>query len=89
MSEVQTTEKKLSKVEHLKIASNHLRGPIDIELHNDVDHFTDDGYQMLKFHGIYQQDDRDLRKSRKAQGLGPDYSFMIRVAIPGGVSCIR
>jgi sulfite reductase (ferredoxin) len=40
---------------------------------------------MLKFHGIYQQDDRDLRKARKAQGLGPDYSFMIRVAIPGGV----
>ena len=91
MSEVPTNEKtpgvekKLSKVEHLKIASNHLRGPIDTELHNSADHFTDDGYQMLKFHGIYQQDDRDLRKSRKAQGLGPDYSFMIRVAIPGGV----
>ncbi|MCV5863764.1 sulfite reductase subunit beta, partial [Escherichia coli] len=33
----------------------------------------------------YQQDDRDVRKARKAQGLGPDYSFMIRVAIPGGV----
>jgi sulfite reductase (ferredoxin) len=83
MSEVQPP--KLSKVEHLKIASNHLRGPVDTELQNDADHFTEDGYQILKFHGIYQQDDRDLRKSRKAQGLGPDYSFMIRVAIPGGV----
>jgi sulfite reductase (ferredoxin) len=83
MSEVQAP--KLSKVEHLKIASSHLRGPVDAELHNDADHFTEDGYQILKFHGIYQQDDRDLRKSRKAQGLGPDYSFMIRVAIPGGV----
>ncbi|MGL4610431.1 MAG: NADPH-dependent assimilatory sulfite reductase hemoprotein subunit, partial [Trueperaceae bacterium] len=83
MSETQAP--KLSKVEHLKIASNHLRGPIDTELYNGEDHFTDDGYQMLKFHGIYQQDDRDLRKARKAQGLGPDYSFMIRVAIPGGV----
>ncbi len=83
MSEVPTP--KLSKVEHLKIASRHLRGPIDTELHNSEDHFTDDGYQMLKFHGIYQQDDRDLRKPRKAEGFGPDYSFMIRVAIPGGV----
>jgi sulfite reductase (ferredoxin) len=83
MSEVQAP--KLSKVEHLKIASSHLRGPVDTELHNDADHFTEDGYQILKFHGIYQQDDRDLRKPRKAEGLGPDYSFMIRVAIPGGV----
>ncbi len=76
---------KLSKVEHLKIASSHLRGPVDSELHNDLDHFTEGGYQILKFHGIYQQDDRDLRKPRKAEGLGLDYSFMIRVAIPGGV----
>jgi sulfite reductase (ferredoxin) len=83
MSEV--TAPKLSKVEHLKIASNHLRGPVDTELQNDLDHFTEDGYQILKFHGIYQQDDRDLRKPRKAEGLGLDYSFMIRVAIPGGV----
>jgi sulfite reductase (ferredoxin) len=79
------SEAKLSKVEYLKMASRHLRGPVDTELHNNSDHFSEDAYQMLKFHGIYQQDDRDLRKSRKAQGLGPDYSYMIRVAIPGGV----
>lgn len=79
------SEAKLSKVEHLKIASNRLRGPVDSELHSGSDHFSEDAYQILKFHGIYQQDDRDIRKARKAQGLGPDYSFMIRVAIPGGV----
>lgn len=78
-------EAKLSKVEYVKIASNRLRGPVDAELHDGSDHFSEEGYQILKFHGIYQQDDRDVRKARKAQGLGPDYSFMIRVAIPGGV----
>ncbi|MDX2006103.1 MAG: NADPH-dependent assimilatory sulfite reductase hemoprotein subunit [Meiothermus sp.] len=84
MSEPQATQK-LSKNEHLKTASRHLRGPVDSELHNGSDHFSEDAYQILKFHGIYQQDDRDIRKARKAQGLGPDYSYMIRVAIPGGV----
>jgi sulfite reductase (ferredoxin) len=79
------SEAKLSKVEYVKIASNRLRGPVDTELHDGTDHFSEEGYQILKFHGIYQQDDRDVRKARKAQGLGPDYSFMIRVAIPGGV----
>jgi sulfite reductase (ferredoxin) len=76
---------KLNKVETVKAHSRHLRGPVDTELQNDADHFSEDSGVILKFHGIYQQDDRDLRKSRKAQGLGPDYSFMIRVAIPGGV----
>lgn len=38
-----------------------------------------------KFHGIYQQDDRDLRADRKRAGLEPAYSFMVRVRIPGGV----
>ena len=75
----------MSKVEPIKLRSNRLRGPVDVELHNGSDHFSEEGYQILKFHGIYQQDDRDVRKARKAQGLGPDYSFMIRVAIPGGV----
>jgi sulfite reductase (ferredoxin) len=81
------TEGKINKnkVETVKVQSRHLRGPLDVELPNDQDHFSEDGTLILKFHGIYQQDDRDLRKSRKAQGLGPDYSFMIRVAIPGGV----
>ncbi|MDW8090301.1 MAG: NADPH-dependent assimilatory sulfite reductase hemoprotein subunit [Meiothermus sp.] len=75
---------KLSKVEEIKLKSQRLRGPVEQELGNGLDHFSEEGYQILKFHGIYQQDDRDLRKARKAQGLGPAYSFMIRVAIPGG-----
>ncbi|WP_027882618.1 NADPH-dependent assimilatory sulfite reductase hemoprotein subunit [Meiothermus rufus] len=79
------SETKLSNVEYIKIASHYLRGPVDAELHSESDHFSEAGYQILKFHGIYQQDDRDVRKARKAQGLGPDYRFMIRVAIPGGV----
>lgn len=75
---------RLSKVEQIKLTSRHLRGPVDHELHDGNDHFSDEGYQILKFHGIYQQDNRDVRKARKARGLGPEYSFMIRVAIPGG-----
>ncbi len=78
-------QSKISKVESIKLASRNLRGPVDLELNSPSDHFSEEGYQILKFHGIYQQDDRDVRKARKAQGLGPDYSFMIRVAIPGGV----
>lgn len=80
-----SSQSKVSKVESIKLASRNLRGPVDLELNNPSDHFSEEGYQILKFHGIYQQDDRDVRKARKAQGLGPDYSFMIRVAIPGGV----
>jgi sulfite reductase (ferredoxin) len=76
---------KKSKVEQIKEASHYLRGPLDTELGNAQDHFGADGGVILKFHGIYQQDDRDIRKARKAQGLGPDYSFMIRVAIPAGI----
>lgn len=75
----------VSKVEQLKLASRHLRGPVDSELNNASDHFSEDAYQILKFHGIYQQDDRDVRKARKAQGLGPNYSYMVRIAIPGGI----
>ncbi len=79
------SSEKLSKVEHLKIASQHLRGPVNTELKNQTDNFTEDAGQILKFHGIYQQTNRDIKKARKAQGLGPSYSFMIRVAIPGGL----
>lgn len=72
--------------EHIKIASNFLRGTIAEGL---VDETTgslsaSDG-QLTKFHGIYQQDDRDIRDERSAQGLEPAYSFMIRVRMPGGV----
>jgi sulfite reductase (NADPH) hemoprotein beta-component len=72
--------------EHIKAASQYLRGTIAEGL---VDTTTgalapSDG-QLTKFHGIYQQDDRDIRDERQAQGVAPAYSFMIRVRMPGGV----
>ncbi len=75
----------LSKVEHVKLESQYLRGTLKTELENSQDHFIDTSELLLKFHGIYQQSDRDIRKARKAQGLGALHSFMIRVAIAGGV----
>ncbi|OLY77608.1 Sulfite reductase [NADPH] subunit beta [Smittium mucronatum] len=71
--------------EENKINSNYLRGNIVSELLDDskgnVDDFTG---KLLKFHGTYGQDDRDLRASRIEAGLSPAYSFMIRVRLPGG-----
>ncbi|TFL01917.1 sulfite reductase subunit beta [Pterulicium gracile] len=72
--------------EHIKAASNYLRGTIAEGL---VDESTgalapSDG-QLTKFHGIYEQDDRDIRDDRLAQGVEPAYSFMIRVRLPAGV----
>ncbi|MGH7576879.1 MAG: NADPH-dependent assimilatory sulfite reductase hemoprotein subunit, partial [Longimicrobiales bacterium] len=78
-------ETELSKVEHIKEASRGLRGPLADELHNDSSHLSEDAKQILKFHGSYQQDDRDARRGRKKAGLEPAYSFMIRSRVPGGV----
>ncbi|HKI44519.1 MAG TPA: NADPH-dependent assimilatory sulfite reductase hemoprotein subunit, partial [Balneolales bacterium] len=74
----QGTDKK-SKLESIKEESNYLRGSISEELVNDLDYFGKDAIQLLKFHGTYQQDDRDLR-----QGRGKHYQVMIRTRIPGG-----
>jgi sulfite reductase (ferredoxin) len=74
-----------NKVEIAKQQSHYLRGTLPEELENGTDHFSDSNELLLKFHGIYQQSDRDARKARKAQGLPPEHSFMIRVAIAGGV----
>ena len=75
-----------SKVEKAKVAGKLLRGTID-EVLNDTaqDSFEHDDLQLLKFHGTYQQDDRDLRAERRKEGLGKAFSFMIRIALPGGV----
>lgn len=74
-----------SKVEGYKVASQNLRGTIDETLKNpEADHFEESDLQLLKFHGSYQQDDRDLRKPRRAEGLGKAYSFMLRIALPAG-----
>lgn len=77
-------KKKHSKVELAKKASSGLRGTIPENLDSGATHFENDDIQVLKFHGIYQQDDRDHRKERRSRGLEPEYSFMVRVAIPGG-----
>lgn len=74
-----------SKVEVAKENSQLLRGTIDETLKNpELDCFSEDDLQLLKFHGSYQQDDRDLRKERRAEGLGKAYSYMIRVCLPAG-----
>ena len=52
-----------SEVEFIKERSNHLRGTIKETLESDASHFSEEEYQLLKFHGIYQQDDRDMRVS--------------------------
>ena len=79
-------EAKLHKLETVKAESRQLRGTIPDELANDEDHFSGDAAQLLKFHGSYQQDDRDLRNRKDEDGkkLGKAYSCMIRSAIPGG-----
>jgi sulfite reductase (NADPH) hemoprotein beta-component len=71
----------------MKAASDYLRGTISDGL---LDRITGavpsaDDVKLMKFHGIYQQDDRDLRDERRRQKLEPAYQFMIRVRLPGGV----
>lgn len=79
-----TAEKK-SKVEVIKERSVGLRGTIASELANtETDHVEDDTTKLLKFHGTYQQDDRDLRKILRKEGKGKAFSFMVRNRIPGG-----
>lgn len=71
-------------VETIKAESQQLRGPIAAELHNAESHFSEDAKQLLKFHGIYQQSDRDQRAERKQVGDEAAYQFMVRTKLPGG-----
>ena len=76
----------LTEVEHIKAASRHLRGTIVEGLSDPLTGaIADPDTQLSKFHGIYQQDDRDIRSERKRQKLEPAFSFMIRARIPGGL----
>lgn len=78
---------KLSEVEHIKAGSNYLRGTIKESLADPITGaIAPDDTQLIKFHGSYQQTDRDLESERKRQKLEPLYSFMIRVRVPGGVA---
>ncbi|MCE4565628.1 assimilatory sulfite reductase (NADPH) hemoprotein subunit [Maribellus sp. CM-23] len=77
--------KELSEVERLKHESNYLRGTLVESLANPITGAISDGdTQISKFHGIYQQTDRDLDKERKHQKLEPLYSFLLRIRMPGG-----
>lgn len=69
----------LSKLEHLKENSRQLRGTLPEELCNEEDHISGDAAQILKHHGSYQQDNRDLRKAGNKAWM-----FMVRSRIPGG-----
>lgn len=75
------TEPKLSGAELTKLGSNYLRGTVREELDNSLTHFSKSAIAVLKFHGVYQQDDRDIRKERRER----EYSCMVRVGVPGGV----
>lgn len=71
-------------VEEIKAESRALRGTIREGLAADSSHFSEDEYQLLKFHGTYQQDDRDQRAARKAQNQDKAWMFMVRSKLPGG-----
>ena len=76
----------LSPVEKIKRESRHLRGTLVESLADAVTGaIADADTQLIKFHGSYQQDDRDLREERRQRKLEPAYSFMIRTRLPGGV----
>jgi sulfite reductase (NADPH) hemoprotein beta-component len=76
-----------SDVEHLKQESNYLRGSLVETLQNRVTGgMSELDNRLMKFHGSYMQDDRDLRNERQKQKLEPAYQFMLRVVTPGGVA---
>jgi sulfite reductase (NADPH) hemoprotein beta-component len=80
----------LSPVEILKAGSHGLRGTLVESLADPITGALREGdAQLLKFHGSYQQDDRDVRDERRKQKLEPAYSFMIRTRLPGGVATAK
>jgi sulfite reductase (NADPH) hemoprotein beta-component len=75
-----------SEVEHIKQRSRYLRGNIAESLEDLITGaITEDENRLMKFHGSYMQDDRDVRNERKRQKLEPAYQFMLRVRAPGGI----
>lgn len=76
----------LSDNERLKRESNFLRGTIEQDLRDPVTGgFTADNFQLIRFHGMYQQDDRDIRAERQKQKLEPLHNVMLRARLPGGI----
>ncbi len=82
----QDDSKTLSPVEAIKARSGNLRGTLVESLADGATGaIAEDDTQVSKFHGIYQQDDRDVRADRRRARLEPAYSFMIRLRMPGGI----
>ncbi|OOG63351.1 sulfite reductase subunit beta [Rhodanobacter sp. B04] len=81
-----TSQSMSSHLETIKQASRFLRGSIAEGLADPVTGaISEDDNKLLKFHGSYQQDDRDIRDERRRQKLEPAYAFMVRARLPGGV----
>jgi sulfite reductase (NADPH) hemoprotein beta-component len=81
------SDTKLSANEYIKTRSNYLRGTIQEGLADlSTGAMSEDDQQLLKFHGTYQQDDRDIRAGRRKHKLEKAYTFMIRIRVPGGVA---
>ncbi|MGH7716542.1 MAG: NADPH-dependent assimilatory sulfite reductase hemoprotein subunit [Vulcanimicrobiaceae bacterium] len=74
-----------NKVEVVKAGSNLLRGTIEQGLVGETPTLSENDVQLLKFHGSYQQEDRDKRKERRADGDTKAYQFMVRTRVPGGI----
>ncbi|NOH73280.1 assimilatory sulfite reductase (NADPH) hemoprotein subunit [Vibrio pectenicida] len=76
----------LADNERLKKESNFLRGTIEQDLQDPITGgFTADNFQLIRFHGMYQQDDRDIRNERVKQKLEPLHNVMLRARMPGGI----
>ncbi len=76
----------LSDNERIKSTSHFLRGTISQDLQTGITGgFNADNIQLIKFHGLYQQDDRDIRLERQAQKLEPRHHLMFRARLPGGI----
>jgi sulfite reductase (ferredoxin) len=82
---VATERQNESKVEVIKRESRYLRGTLKEALVDGEAKFSEENVQVLKFHGVYQQDDRDLRAQLKKEGKDRHWIMMVRARIPGGV----
>ncbi|KLN45907.1 sulfite reductase subunit beta [Providencia rettgeri] len=79
-------EGKLADSERMKQDSNYLRGTIKDDLKNGLTGgFEGDNFLLIRFHGMYQQDDRDIRAERAEQKFEPRHAMMLRCRLPGGI----
>src|SRR5690348_11526548 len=80
------SDTQLSAIEKLKAKSRYLRGDLSEDMADPLTgSVSEDSTQLLKFHGMYAQDDRDLRPERMKKKLEKAVGFMIRIRLPGGV----